>query len=414
MIFKLFSISDFKKIIELSSAELIGIVNSEVSLFTRQYSNILFYYLESRSDELSKLIEEIKLKSLDTNDMRAHQLKQNSDEQMSYIEYNFLLVIGNLRFQIRSLDIQKVTIQKVINFIDVLKREKKYYQDDPIIVQGIDLLLSESFFVLGMAYEIDNDQMASAANYLHAHQMFQNLEVRRKAVKSLNNYISCQTRIYPDRNWFSEYLKIVQLSLEINETRVAGTALTNIARDYQILKMHRTALKYAIKALSLLKKEINSYEYHFALLNKVHILCDLKNFELAAEDFRFLLSSPYPEVLDALKGLEKIFYDTNLVVSHDKLTPTWIERLSPIDYNYQMNDLSPLEEKLLFILSKNKSSKDELISKIYGQDIDYFSAEGRLKNLINRVRKRNSKLIIFQSGFYKLSDKIIFQKSQNF
>lgn len=73
---------------------------------------------------------------------------------------------------------------------------------------------------------------------------------------------------------------------------------------------------------------------------------------------------------------------------------------------------SEAEVKLLNILKTEKLDKHGLIEKLYGDGVDFFVAENRLKNLIFRIRKKQKGLIICKDGFFELTQEMrVCQKS---
>ncbi|MNL37993.1 hypothetical protein D3C87_1601720 [compost metagenome] len=139
-----------------------------------------------------------------------------------------------------------------------------------------------------------------------------------------------------------------------------------------------------------------------ALLNRCHILCDLGRFHEANEDFEIISRSTYPEVKAGAKSLEEIMTKAK----QDAATkadnhPTWLERLAERNSGESLSDL---EDRILALLSSKPRDKYMLIEDLYGEKIAFEAAENRLKNLLNRLRKKMPGKIIFDNGIYKLAN----------
>ena len=81
--------------------------------------------------------------------------------------------------------------------------------------------------------------------------------------------------------------------------------------------------------------------------------------------------------------------------------PTWLERLAEERTGELMTDL---EDRMIALLSSKPRDKYMLIEDLYGDRIALDAAENRLKNLLNRLRKKMPGKILLDNGFYKIAD----------
>ncbi|MNU07531.1 hypothetical protein D3C72_2531640 [compost metagenome] len=66
--------------------------------------------------------------------------------------------------------------------------------------------------------------------------------------------------------------------------------------------------------------------------------------------------------------------------------------------------MTDLEERIVALLSSKPRDKYKLIEDLYGDRIEINAAENRLKNLLNRLRKKIPGRIVFENGLYKIAD----------
>ena len=187
---------------------------------------------------------------------------------------------------------------------------------------------------------------------------------------------------------------------------IAGLCRHNMAREYQLLGGLRTALEFENEALELLQAEVGSLNYLQALANRCHILIDLGRLQEAYLDFEKVRLSPFPEMVEASKVIEKILGENQASVAEDFLTPTWRERLG--QQNREKLALGTLEEKLLHLLARRPHHKFEIIEQLYGTDLPLEHTENRFKNLLLRLKKKiSADTIVFEKGRYSLNERVI-------
>jgi len=195
------------------------------------------------------------------------------------------------------------------------------------------------------------------------------------------------------------------VSVEVLNTRRPS------ARSKVILGAYDVALVYSQLALEHLEAEYGSLHYGLSLANRCHTYLLMGREYEANLDFQKALSITHVEVQGALEVLTRmrsgnIAYDDAF---NHPLIPTWRERYQEFLKNAgvsggQFPKLSELEQKVVGLLSKEPMSKHSLIQEIYGIEIDFFAAENRLKNLLNRLRQKIPGSFIFSDGHYRLVD----------
>jgi tetratricopeptide (TPR) repeat protein len=261
----------------------------------------------------------------------------------------------------------------------------------------------ESLMVAGFASETIGNFKEAKDLYYEAFKTLEEQGARIKGLKALHNYISAYSKVDPERAYFAEFHMIYRKGKAQRNYEVAGTALTNIAREFQKMKTYRSALKYACKAILFLQTTDGTYHHHMALLNRCHILCDLGRFQDAMEDFDTISKSSYAEVRAGLKALEEIITNAKLDPQYKiQAHPTWLERLAQGKNTDE--PLSDLEDRVLALLAVKPRDKYSLIQDLYGEKIDLEAAENRLKNLLNRLRKKKPGAILFKDGLYSFAD----------
>lgn len=261
----------------------------------------------------------------------------------------------------------------------------------------------EALIISGFASESIGHYQEAKDLYYDAFKAFEEMDCPVKSLKALHNYISAASKVDPERSYFAEFHMIIRKAKAIRHLDIAGSALNNLAREFQKLKAYKTALKYSHRALLVLGPVEGTYHHHMALLNRCHILCDLQRFELAHEDFQILAKSPYADIKTGLIILEEIMTAHKNNPADIKMAhPTWLERLA--EGKNTEEPLSDLEDRLLVLLSCKPRDKYYLIQDLYGEKIDLEAAENRLKNIISRLRKKRPGKIVFTEGYYSLVD----------
>ena len=69
--------------------------------------------------------------------------------------------------------------------------------------------------------------------------------------------------------------------------------------------------------------------------------------------------------------------------------------------------LTVFESKLVELLVEQPRKKEDLVTLLYGNQVDYLSANNRFKVLLSRLRKKRPNLIVSSNGRYQVSDKLV-------
>ncbi len=226
---------------------------------------------------------------------------------------------------------------------------------------------------------------------------------KKKAVKALMNCVVAKSRIEPELSWITEYYLIFKLARQAKAYDSAGICLHNIAKEYQTLGAYSSALLYANRSLKYLDRHRGGLNYFLALALRSYIFVSLGRLPEAKLDYELARYAKFPEITEALKILQVAFEPGHAApIQLEYLTPAWRERVE--NNRVSMVRVGSLEDKAVRYLSNGSLTKHELISKLYGSNIDIFSAENRLKNLLNRIRKRHKGLIVYDEGKYLLGE----------
>jgi hypothetical protein len=136
------------------------------------------------------------------------------------------------------------------------------------------------------------------------------------------------------------------------------------------------------------------------LLQKAHILFDLKKNAEAQRLIQEAKSYPFPEVKEAVLVLEKKISNKSLNIALKNLIPTWKERFKDFFLGTTGAAHVNLEQKVISTLSQNPRDKFDLIEELYGAEESFFLFENRLKNLLNRVRRKYPGQLVFSENKY--------------
>jgi len=367
----------FSEIIGWSLAELIENQDQIEELWIRLYAKTLCAYLKS--------------------DLKS--LKENIEEMKSYKTdfFSDLDLISELRLEIRNRKVNENTLQRVL-----------------LISNKNKLLTGEIFFILGLAYEILNNEEKCKSAYLQAAEHLEKIGSNRKAVKALFNALAAETRMHKDnKKYLPDYSQFIRRAKALKNYSVVGIAYLNISREYQKIGALTAALKYATLAIGYLNKyDYGSLDYYSALTHRAHVWIDLGRHTDAKMDMELAQIADFVEIKSALLVLDSILNGQKniLQISMNLLFPGWRERLLECKTYINKNFLQPmrpslsgaLEGKLLSLLHSGPRDKFFLMDELYGKNLSIETRENRLKNLLNRIRTKSPGLIRFWSGKYEI------------
>jgi hypothetical protein len=358
-----YSKSEFLKVVQAPLSQL-AIIRDELpeGHVMRYYADVLISYLSGNIPQLIFL---------------ADQLTEWHDP--------LLRTLVQTRLAIR----EKTVTKEIVQRLQVLSIHDPLWQGEALIIAGF-------------ASETIGEYQTAKRLYFESHRSFESIGAKMKSLKALHNYISASSKIETERAYFAEFHLIYRKAKAVRDSDVAGTALTNLGREFQKMGALRSALKYSCRAILFLQKTSGTYQHHMALLNRCHVLCDMGRYHDALEDFDIIKNSPHAEVKAGVKALEEVITKAKIDnCSRIDNHPTWLERLAEERPSEVMTDL---EDRMIALLSSKPRDKYMLIEDLYGDRIAIDAAENRLKNLLNRLRKKMPGKILFDNGFYKIAD----------
>ena len=360
---------NFKDIIEAPLADLISWQrDADVVPPTDQslYISVLVNYLQSSISNLKTSVD---------------QLLENESP---------LALIASIRLKIRT---KELVLADLNDYNEAIKNE------------SCDMFLGEAYFVAGYGAWTIGCFDEAIAYYDKSKKHLKACGAHKKALKVAQNLLATKTCIDPELKCIPEYHSIYVEAKKLKDFATCGLVLMNISREYQKLGALTLALRTANQAIVFFKKEVGTLHYYLALAHRAHIHLQMKS-HLALADIEECLTSDFQEVRQAISVLEKIETQAeNLAVAPTVLNPTWRDRLSSYRKETAVDaKFHEAEEKVFAILARGAKDKFELIQELYGDKIDFNSAENRLKNLLFRIRKKSPDLIKLLHGKYQLTD----------
>jgi hypothetical protein len=352
--------------------------------------------------ELSEL-EEWQWKNED-----SHVLSKYAEAMIAYLCYDterlkpivtdmgWMNAFIEMRLKIRTRDF---TIDTCQHFAQYLERHKH------------DFFYAEGCFILALAFDNLRDHRRMRDWYRKAGKSLEKDGCYKKAIKAYQNALAAETRIYPDKHFIRQHCLIYKKAKAVGAKIVMGTTLANIAREYQKLGAFHAGLKYAQLAVNLYEDAPDSREYFHALLQRAELLVLLERILEAKVDLDMVKIAKFPEIQEALRTFEAIYFGAANEINVGIMAPAWQERAQHQAEERSRSSLSPKEEKLITILAKGKKDKFQIIEALYPDEKDIIKLENRLNNVLNRLRKKLPGLVHFDGKNYFLSDQIVLKKA---
>lgn len=264
-------------------------------------------------------------------------------------------------------------------------------------------------FCLGTAWgALGNNQMAMAA-FTQACALYHQYAVDSKALRAQINAVSAESLFKPHKNFISEYQAIIEESKRIGERCCRGAAGVMLAREYQIVGLFDKAFEMIEESLKDLEAERGTSHYFHALLQKAHLLIDLKRESEVPPILKECELADFPP-MRAARTLLAVALDPSLTWDlklEADLLPTWKNRVPVLLAQRQVVEGSPaateLERTLLRLAYNGPVEKWDLITKLYPGESDSQLLENRFKNLIARVRKKHPDILQCQGSRYFLA-----------
>lgn len=263
-------------------------------------------------------------------------------------------------------------------------------------------LKGEAQFLAGLICSHVPEAGEAGGYFLCARDFLARMGAHRKARRAEINELSHRSRQDLGRNVFiAEYFRLYWQSRRARETENAGIAALNLSFSFQRMGAWGVALRYARKAEQLgAESGWHNLNHYRALLQSLELLSKMgfaKEAELLEEE---CTSAPFPEILSALRNL-KLEYRTGVpkfYADDPVLPPEWASKFSgprgPV--------FTPLQEKLVHLLSAGPKTKPEMIRALFPEPADQESLGHRLDQVILSIRKQLPGFVAFSGGKYSL------------
>lgn len=170
------------------------------------------------------------------------------------------------------------------------------------------LWLAEAHNVAAMALESLDRHEDAKAHYLKSHALCLEEKCMKRAATTYHNAIAAESRVRPESRLIYEYHHAYRMALEAKDFGTAGTALSNLSREYQLMHGLSLALKYINEAIALLETtHYGTYQHINALCNRCHLYLDTGQWGAAKTDYQQIGCFDMKEAKAALRTLGKFF-----------------------------------------------------------------------------------------------------------
>lgn len=360
--------SRFVEILESSLEELVELSYSgEITdPLERLYSEALMYYLKG---------EEALLKEYSEGSLGA--LKP-------LVEFRYKLLTNTYR---------KEDVDRLFNHLS---------QVLPFSIEG--LWRGELLFVVANAYLESGCFEKAKENFKSAFRVLKMHGAERKAVRALFNAVVAESRIHPSKSLICDYEIVIKQASRVGDRATQGMCELNISREYDLLGSSRTAMEHIQKSIAYLSDDKQTRHYFLALTHRSHLYLQLGQFERAYLDYEAASISPHEQVQESLKVLNRLIGHKQ-EIEESRISVMWKEKLHSKRSFEKFKGLTDSEIRVIDLLKESPLKKEDLIERLYGDQIDYQSALNRFKVLLSRLRKKNPNLIEMDKSKYRLSDR---------
>ncbi len=359
------------RVIDADPAALRGLVQTLAPSIELSYAKVRLFYMEHQTDALARLLSEIK-------------------------EPECLARLARMRLSIRQ---GTVRAEEIAPLIESAAAEGGAW-------------LAEAHNVAAMAFEMIDAHAQAKAHYLKAYGLCLERDCPKRAATTYHNAIAAESRVHPEKRLIYEYHHAYRVALDAQDFGTAGTALSNLAREYQLMHGFGLAMKYINQAVELLEKtHYGTYQHINALCNRCHLLLDTGQWRAAKTDYQQIACFSMEEAKAAMRTLEALFVAAGETVPDAAPaaaeTFTWRERRLKLKEELgrpKELTLTTLEEHLLVRLSERPQTKHDLADYLYGRVGDPTEKENRLKQLLFRLRRKLPGLVLFEDGVYRIAE----------
>lgn len=370
--------SIFKKILNANLRELIQL-KIETTSWTEIQSIYLFVMISYLKNDI------LSLESL----VRILETRRNENTSRENLEEEVIYRLSRARLFIRKYE----NLYLLLEELDLIKLES-------------DLWRAEVNFVKALAYGCLHQYELENKSYYLAYQFFSQIGLTGKGLLSLHNSLAAEASLFPEKRLTVEYHHLMKLALRNKIYSIAGLCALNLSREYQNLKAHLISHKFASLAVNLLKSDVGTQHYGLALCHRAQLLFEMDRSNEAIIDLEETMAIDFIEVINARLILQNKYYK-NFESTNGNHAPAWINRDYPLNKTVA-NSFGITEQKLIRLLSQRPLDKNELIDQLFANELktlDYDTILNRFKNLLSRVRKKDSQLLLFDGVKYSLSPK---------
>ena len=271
----------------------------------------------------------------------------------------------------------------------------------------------ELYFFLGLCFEDLNLHSQSIRVYEIATKLLFKVGAKRKSVKSLHNTIAAQDREGKlTKLMISDYQFVAGRAIEVGEFSIAGIGYMNISREYQRLGALDLAVYFSERAFKYLKDDIASLNYFLLIAHQCDLLIQVGRLQEAQLKLNELRLSPFKEIEETIHVLNKKMNLTDANLEDlDHLNLNWQERKNSLSFDSKKIGLGEIETQIIEILSQGPAEREELISQIYGDKVDFETLLNRFKVCLSRLRKKWPGLVIYEKGKYRISNEVAIFKN---
>lgn len=281
--------------------------------------------------------------------------------------------------------------------------EKRVEEFSASAAAGHELWAGEHFMLLAAAEEQRARTAQAQRLYERAAAAYAAMGARGKALRAQFNSVTLLGHLDPKKTLIQENFFLYREAKRLHQPIVMAPALQNISREYQKMGALRMALKYATMAVAASAEDIRGHLYFLAVVHRAHVLHDLGRHAEAEMDLEEARTSAFPSVKAACAALDSLVQGR--ATAAPSLTRSWQERVAEFAKKSRRVTLSDHEERLLQFVSAEPRTKFELVSHLFGDRLDPFAAENRLKNLVYRIRQKLPGLLLLENERYFLADR---------
>jgi len=223
------------------------------------------------------------------------------------------------------------------------------------------------------------------------------------------NHIAAETCLRPEKHYIADMNFIYRQAKITGDTTSIGISLTSLSREYQKLGVFLAALKYARRAVAILSKNAGSAPFHYALVHRCHVFCQLQSFAEAKLDAELAVCCSFEDVHAELALIRAEFpiLDNALKLTPTKNSKSEVFPSSSITERIgesRAGRMTRLEQRLIQLVGERSRTKADLARELYGNRLSASVIENRLGNLLSRIRAKHPGLIAYVEGRYCLSE----------